>query len=1114
MKLLTKLLLIHWHYFEHELIKFDKLNFLTGVNASGKSTIIDAIQLILLGDTSGRYFNKAANERGSRKLTGYLMCKQGERYLRNAGFTSYIVLEFFDESKQDYFTAGCCFDVYSASEKPDITFFRYAAAIHSQEFIEEGVPLNRAKLMEFIKQQVNHQTTTNGKEFRDDLYAKLGGLPPRFSELIKKAASFNPAIKIHQFISEFVCDYQEDVDILPMLDSLRSYKRLEQQAGELQKKIAFLERISSSFADFTVAKDNEHLYSFLIKRAEVDMKSEELCDAERTVNEMNKQLEEFSDEISAIQEVQKKQMAEKEAISLECNSNGAIKAKIEYDRQIAEMKQKTENIKSNYESTKTLLYRYISSWRRQAELLLQKIAQTDQPEIANIISNIRTSGQKLIENVKDLENLNAELIVKTSEEGLAQIAACADELRTDANIADKTIKDEQAKLSQELSGLSRELQDLERNSHYFSQEARILKEALKTRLHDIAKEEADVRIVADIVEIKNERWRNVIEGYLHTQKFYILVPQQYFDEAVEVLDNIKREKSVYGIGIVDIARLKEHVPPMQEGSLADEIETTDEDARVFINYTLGKVMKCDNTKQLRNYRTAVTDEGLLYQNFVARVMNPSRWAKPSIGQAAKQKRLEVIKHEIEQLKRGIVACATAISGLKFVREIEPMSESDIGQIFYHAKKMDAVSQLTIELDTLIKDRDGLDMTHAGFLYERMANLERAINESNELLRGTDRAVGETTGRLRALQEEKIPSLHDELKIIEDEISSQYNDESFLETANERYDRELRTRASASEIAKAFPRKKKEAENKKKTSWESLFELRFEYNKNHNMGYDAHALTNEAYEKALTEFSENELPKYQEKINKAEKDAHMQFQEDFISRLQHNIKSAREQIKSLNNAIKNARYGEETYRFKISSDPDNRRFYDMIMDELITHGGFNLYSQEFHDKHKDVIAELFAVITNENNISGEDESIIRDFTDFRKYLSFDLEVHGSDGAVQRLSKTKDEHSGGETQTPFYIAVLASFAQLYRSRAKTNDTARLIIFDEAFSKMDSARIARSIELLREFNFQAIISAPPDRTEIFTEADKVIALVREGTNVHIYQEFGKDGGLMSHG
>jgi DNA repair exonuclease SbcCD ATPase subunit len=50
MKKLTKTLLINWLYFEKELISFDDINFLTGKNGSGKTTFIDALQIVLLGE--------------------------------------------------------------------------------------------------------------------------------------------------------------------------------------------------------------------------------------------------------------------------------------------------------------------------------------------------------------------------------------------------------------------------------------------------------------------------------------------------------------------------------------------------------------------------------------------------------------------------------------------------------------------------------------------------------------------------------------------------------------------------------------------------------------------------------------------------------------------------------------------------------------------------------------------------------------------------------------------------------------------------------------------------------------------------------------------------------
>ena len=63
-------------------------------------------------------------------------------------------------------------------------------------------------------------------------------------------------------------------------------------------------------------------------------------------------------------------------------------------------------------------------------------------------------------------------------------------------------------------------------------------------------------------------------------------------------------------------------------------------------------------------------------------------------------------------------------------------------------------------------------------------------------------------------------------------------------------------------------------------------------------------------------------------------------------------------------------------------------------------------------------------------------------------------------------------------PLYVALLASFAQAYRinlsPRMERNPTIRLVVLDEAFSKMDAEKVASCIELIRGLGFQAIISA----------------------------------------
>ena len=70
MKKLKKILLINWLYFSKELIEVGDINFLTGKNGAGKSTVIDALQIVLLGETNARNFKKPANEKTHRTMEG------------------------------------------------------------------------------------------------------------------------------------------------------------------------------------------------------------------------------------------------------------------------------------------------------------------------------------------------------------------------------------------------------------------------------------------------------------------------------------------------------------------------------------------------------------------------------------------------------------------------------------------------------------------------------------------------------------------------------------------------------------------------------------------------------------------------------------------------------------------------------------------------------------------------------------------------------------------------------------------------------------------------------------------------------------------------------------
>ena len=56
----------------------------------------------------------------------------------------------------------------------------------------------------------------------------------------------------------------------------------------------------------------------------------------------------------------------------------------------------------------------------------------------------------------------------------------------------------------------------------------------------------------------------------------------------------------------------------------------------------------------------------------------------------------------------------------------------------------------------------------------------------------------------------------------------------------------------------------------------------------------------------------------------------QFQNDFLSKLKSSIDQVREQVKNLNKALKQAKFGTDQYLFRVDRNPDYADYYDMIM----------------------------------------------------------------------------------------------------------------------------------------------------------------------------------------
>jgi len=175
------------------------------------------------------------------------------------------------------------------------------------------------------------------------------------------------------------------------------------------------------------------------------------------------------------------------------------------------------------------------------------------------------------------------------------------------------------------------------------------------------------------------------------------------------------------------------------------------------------------------------------------------------------------------------------------------------------------------------------------------------------------------------------------------------------------------------------------------------------------------------------------------------------------------------------------FGRTKYRFKCEAteNPEFRKYYDMITDPRLN--GVSLFNIDVYEGYEPLIKTLFDMISSSgfgDVTRAEIEANIQKYKAFQTYLKFDLVEFDEKEKEHSLSKVIGSKSGGERQTPFYIAILASLMKVYKMNQPKANSLRLVVFDEAFDKIDTSRIEEFVEMLKDTGFQSIVAAPNDK------------------------------------
>ena len=992
---------------------------------------------------------------------------------RTGQLSAHIALEFYEESKKRHFIIGAVVD--SASEGQETTV-RYL--IDKQQFSDEMFLHDRhiRSITEFraankgIKQWCKTQS-----EAKKMIQGKLGRIEDKFFRLIPKALAFKPIDDIKDFVYSYVLDEKEvNIDILR--ENVRTYQDMERTLDSVKKRIFKLEQIEKHHDDVLDCEKKDQMYEFFLQQAQLDITKENIQRAQSEIFSEEYRLKQIKDTLDQLKSEWENKQEMETNLRVELKQNKDFLA-------LEEQEKEKEHLEAEARECLNEKKDLMRSVRKAADNAMKLLNVQD---VDNCIREYNEALKQVdrssdIVEIKELTSRVIEYKKSMYEKIHRKIAEVHVEIH-----GYQTERDE----------ITKKIEKLEKKKLTYPSGVERLVSAVKEEFAQIGRE-SDPHVLCELLEIKDEQWRNAVEGYLNTQRFYVLVEPENFDIALGTYDRLRREKKAFGAGLINAQNMEKY-EEAPEGTLASVVTSKNRYARRYINMVLGKVILCDRYEDLKKYPVSITRECMRYQNRVANAIKPEIFNVPFIGSHALKVQLELAKNKRIRLSENISELETRLKAMESV--VIPLStEADV-DIKY---RLDVISRLHIIQTGIKKCEDNIKtLKKNATLIQKQVQLEAL----QKLLRDLQREIGDNNQKIGMLNRKKEEKESQLTCLMGELVQLQKKVTDILEMAGDVQsiwikDYETQTaQKSYVQFRENFDRRRKANETIRNNAENQMIEAMITYKTEHDFGAAPSMGGYPEFASVYERLKTSELLDYEEKVQSARISAEEEFREQFLAKLQENMKQAQGEFKELNKALKDITFSNERYEFIYMPSGHYRNYYDMIMDDFNVIQGESIFSGIFHETHKEVIDELFDRLSLDNESSSK---TLAEFTDYRTYMDYDIKIIHSDGTFSYYSKVCEEKSGGETQTPFYVTVAASFVQLYTNNIG-GEAAGLVMFDEAFNNMDDERIGGVLEFMNRLPLQLIIAAPPDKIQYIAPSMEETLLAMTDEKVSFVEKY----------
>ena len=633
MKKLTRLKLINWHRFSDVTIDFGDSTLISGENGAGKSTLLDAIQFVVTCSTN--HFNKAAHENGKRKLTGYIRCKTGREnhpYERTGEISAHVALEFYEESKEKYFVIGAVIDSATEGQETVVRYLMDNVMLEDEMFKNGNRRRTITEFRSFNNKNIKLFAKTNA-EGKKMMKQRFGRIEDKFFQLIPKALAFKPIDDIKDFVYSYVLD-EKEVNIDHLRENVRSYQELEKTLEGVKNRIEKLSEIECHHKAVVDCIQSDRMYEYFMAQSDLDLTKEQIGVLQDEIRRESYRLEQLNAKCSSM----KKELENKEEVRTlllaELNANSDFQTLEKQKKYLKELQEKEE---IQYQEKKRLLESGKKAGQKVKRLL----------EIPDVDECMKQYDE-LLHRLKDTED------VVSAQELIDRAIAYKKHMSTKLQRKNLEIQSRLNEIAADLQETEQRISNLKQHRFSYPSAVQLLMSRVEQELLKIGRT-AKPRILCEMLEITDETWRNAVEGYLNTQRFYVLVEPEHFDIALGIYEKLRREKKAYGVGLINSGKLEEYdIAPA--GSLATVVESKSIYAKRYVNMVLGKVHMCKRVDELKQYPVSITPNCMRYQNHVASAIRPEIYTTPFIGKNAFKVQYEQALQKKEDLNRQKIEC--------------------------------------------------------------------------------------------------------------------------------------------------------------------------------------------------------------------------------------------------------------------------------------------------------------------------------------------------------------------------------------------------------------------------------------------------------------------------